>query len=110
MKLVNVQKKSIPFGQDNIVSFYKGVIQSHDHQEIFQYSISTQPHMGAYRLTLSFEHGEIRILSVFQLKNIDNRIQIQAENEAGNEIWENPNHIQHAKIKQSIDLIVQEHL
>lgn len=110
MKLVNIQKKSVAFNSEKSIEFFKGDVQDDQDKEIFQYSISTEPYLGYYRATLSFEQGDVRVMSVFQIQLQNQNVNIQAENQAGREIWDNKNHIKHQQIKNSLELILQSHL
>ncbi|MCB0271543.1 MAG: hypothetical protein KDD46_00860 [Bdellovibrionales bacterium] len=108
MKLTNIRKQEVHFSREQTIEFFKGSVVSDQDHEIFQYSISTQPHLGFYRTTLSFEHLDIRNAGVFLIHPED--FSIKGENETAQNLLCQPENIKYKQIKEAIEMILKKHV
>lgn len=110
MNLTNIDTKVIPFSKERQVSFYHGTVQNDEGQEIFLYSLSCKPHLGKYRMTVTFEHADIRQACVLVVDAQLDPMIVASENDTAKEIWNNKDHIKHKQLKQAVNLILDHHL
>lgn len=101
------EKKSVPFQKDQVIEFFKGSVVTDDKDLSFEYSLSTKAYLGKFRMTLSFDEGEIKKVCVFQ---IDPPHEVIPENETSKAIWGNLTHPHFQNLEKAVYLIVRHHL